>query len=173
MQCDACPATAIVDQPYRGAHLCGVHLMESVRVRARHEMHQQFPRFRGGVVAVALSGGKDSAAALYLTHAYFRRRTNVRIVAITVDEGIQGYRPATIAAAAKLAGSLDVEHLVVRSKDRLGVTTDEVARARPQTVPCSVPVASGAGGSSTTPPGPPAPPCSCSASTWTTWPRRS
>jgi uncharacterized protein (TIGR00269 family) len=137
VQCDACPSTAIVDQPYRGAHLCGVHLMESVRDRVRHEMHQQFPRFRGGVVAVALSGGKDSAAALYLTHAYFRRRTNVRIVAITVDEGIQGYRPATIATAEQLAASLSVEHVVVRSKDRLGVTTDEVARARPRTVPCS------------------------------------
>jgi tRNA(Ile)-lysidine synthase TilS/MesJ len=137
VQCDACPTTAIVDQPYRGAHLCGVHLMESVRERFRREMHDQFPRFRGGTVAVALSGGKDSATALYLTHAYFRRRPNVRIVAITVDEGIPGYRPATIARAAELASSIGVEHVIVSAKRTLGVTTDEVARARPETVPCS------------------------------------
>jgi uncharacterized protein (TIGR00269 family) len=135
--CDACPSAAIVDQPYRGAHLCGVHLMESVRERVRREIHEQFPRFAGGTVAVALSGGKDSAAALYLTHAYFRRRTNVRLVAITVDEGIPGYRPATIERAKELSRTLGVEHLIVSAKESLGVTTDEVARSRPEMVPCS------------------------------------
>ena len=137
MQCDACPAAAIVDQPYRGTHLCAVHLMDSVRERVRHEMHEQFPRFRGGTVAVALSGGKDSATALYLTHAYFRRRSNVHLIAITVDEGIPGYRPATIERAKELCRTLDVEHVVVSAKQTIGVTTDEVARLRPETVPCS------------------------------------
>jgi len=137
VECDECPAPAIVDQPYRGAHLCGVHLMESVRDRVRREMRQQFPRFPGGTVAVALSGGKDSATALYLTHAYFRRRPNVRIVALTIDEGIPGYRPATIERAKELTASLGVEHVIVGAKEKLGVTTDEVARARPGTVPCS------------------------------------
>ncbi|MCI4340591.1 MAG: TIGR00269 family protein [Thermoplasmata archaeon] len=137
MRCDACEQPAIVDQPYRGAHLCGLHLMDSVRERFRREMHDQFPRFQGGTIAVALSGGKDSAVALSLTHAYFRRRRNVRLVALTVDEGIPGYRPATIERARALTRSLGVEHLVVSAQERLGVTTDEVARARPGTVPCS------------------------------------
>jgi uncharacterized protein (TIGR00269 family) len=100
-------------------------------------MHLQFPGFRGGTVAVALSGGKDSATALYLTHAYFRRRPNVRLVAVTVDEGIPGYRPPTIERASELTRSLGIEHVIVRAKDRLGVTTDEVAKARPGVVPCS------------------------------------
>jgi uncharacterized protein (TIGR00269 family) len=111
--------------------------MDSVRERVRREMHEQFPRFHGGTVAVALSGGKDSATALYLTHAYFRRRANVRLIAITVDEGIPGYRPATIERAKELTRTLGIEHVVVSAKENLGVTTDEVARARPALVPCS------------------------------------
>jgi len=137
VRCDACATPAIVDQPYCGAHLCGVHLIESVRDRARRSLHAQFPGFRGGTVAVALSGGKDSAAALYLTHAYFRRRSNVRLVAITIDEGIPGYRPATIARAQELTQRLGVEHVLVRAAEALGVTTDAVARRRPEVVPCS------------------------------------
>lgn len=137
MRCDACESDAVVDQPYRGAHLCGVHLADSVTERARRELHRQLPRFRGGTIAVALSGGKDSSVALLLAHRYFRRRPNVRLVALTVDEGIRGYRPATLEAARALTERLGVEHVVASSKERLGVTTDEAVRELRGTVPCS------------------------------------
>ena len=100
-------------------------------------MHRQVPRFPGGTVAVALSGGKDSATALALTHAYFGRRPNVRAVAITVDEGIAGYRTRTVEAARALTKQLGVEHKVVRASEAIGVTTDEAARRMPGTVPCA------------------------------------
>jgi uncharacterized protein (TIGR00269 family) len=100
-------------------------------------MHRQAPRFPGGVVAVALSGGKDSSVALQLAHRYFGRRPNVRLVAITVDEGIPGYRPATVAAARLLTERLGVEHTVVSAKELLGTTTDEASHALPGIVPCS------------------------------------
>ena len=137
MRCDSCERDAVVDQPYAGAHLCGAHLGASVRERVRREMHKQVPRFPGGTVAVALSGGKDSAAALSLVHGYFRRRPNVRIVAITVDEGIEGYRSRTLEAARALTTALGVEHSVARAQEALGVTTDAAVARLPGTVPCS------------------------------------
>ncbi len=137
MRCDRCPEDAVVDQPYRGAHLCERHFSDSVRERFRRELHRQLPKFSHGTVAVAVSGGKDSAVALALSASYFARRPTVRVVALTVDEGIEGYRPATLVRAAELATSLDLEHRVVRSRDRLGVTTDGMAKAFPGTVPCS------------------------------------
>ncbi|MCI4357737.1 MAG: TIGR00269 family protein [Thermoplasmata archaeon] len=137
MQCARCPQEAAIDRPYAHDHLCEAHLGDTVWDRSRRELHRQAPRFRGGVVAVALSGGKDSAAALALTHRYFSRRPTVRVVAVSVDEGIAGYRASTLARAAELCERLGVEHRVVHAREELGTTTDDAARALPSTIPCS------------------------------------
>jgi uncharacterized protein (TIGR00269 family) len=137
VQCDACPADAIVDQPYRSGHLCAAHFDRSLRERVRHTLHAQAPGFEGGTIAVALSGGKDSAVALALTAEYFRRRPNVRLIALTVDEGIAGYRAGTIAAAKELTRSLGVEHRILSTESELGVTTDRAATRLGRIPPCS------------------------------------
>lgn len=137
MRCSSCESPAIVDQPYRSAHLCDRHLRASVEERVRREMHRQLPRFPRGTVAVALSGGKDSSVALALAHRYFGRRPTVRLVAISVDEGIAEYRPTTLSAAERLTAGLGVEHVVVRASEEIGTTVDSSARDLPGTVPCS------------------------------------
>jgi uncharacterized protein (TIGR00269 family) len=137
VHCDRCDGEAVVDQPYQRAHLCDPHFRESVRERVRREMHRQLPRFPGGTIAVALSGGKDSAVALALTRDYFQRRPHVRLVALSVDEGISGYRSATLDRARELTDRLGVEHQIVRFSDAFGITTDLSQRALPGAIPCS------------------------------------
>jgi uncharacterized protein (TIGR00269 family) len=137
VRCSTCEADAVIDQPYRGAHLCAQHFRESVEERVRREMHRQLPRFGSGTVAVALSGGKDSGVALALAHRYFRRRPTVRVVAVSVDEGIAGYRAGTLAAARALTSSLGVEHRIIAAEEAIGTTTDRTAADLPGTVPCS------------------------------------
>jgi uncharacterized protein (TIGR00269 family) len=137
VRCDRCDRAAAIDQPYRSAHLCPTHFRADVGERVRREMHRQIPRFRGGTVAVALSGGKDSAVALELAHRYFDRRRNVRLVAITVDEGIAGYRAATLARARELTARRGVEHRVVSARSELGTTTDLAAARLGGIAPCS------------------------------------
>lgn len=126
-----------MDRPYAGDRLCAEHFRASVEERVRREFHRQVPRFRSGTVAVAVSGGKDSAVALALTQRYFARRPTVRVVALSVDEGIAGYRPATLERAAALARQLQVDHSIVRAEERLGTTTDRAAQALPTIAPCS------------------------------------
>lgn len=137
MRCSRCDTPAVVDQPYRGDHLCPRHFLSSVEERTRAEFRRQLPRFSHGTVAVALSGGKDSTVALHLAHQYLGRRPTVRLIAISVDEGISGYRPATLVAAETLTGRLGVEHVIARASDELGTTTDRAAAGLPGTVPCS------------------------------------
>ena len=127
----------MVDAPYRGGHLCADHLRASVAERFRQEMHRQLPGFGRGTVAVALSGGKDSSVALALSHRYFARRPTVKLVALSVDEGIDGYRSATLEAAARLTRALGVEHTIIRAERELGTSTDALARELPGTPPCS------------------------------------
>jgi uncharacterized protein (TIGR00269 family) len=135
--CDRCEREAVIDQPYCGGHLCATHFRGHLVERVRREMHRQVPRFREGTIAVALSGGKDSAVALTLTQQYFARRPNVRLLALTVDEGIAGYRAGTIAKAEELTRRLGVEHRVLRAEEELGVTTDGCAVQMPEVAPCS------------------------------------
>ncbi len=137
MRCDLCERESVIDQPYRQAHLCGPHFDRSIVERVRAEFHRQLPGFSGGTVAVALSGGKDSTVALALSRAYFGRRPTVRLVALTVDEGIAGYRDASIRAAERACAALDIEHRVLRAEDELGWSTDRAARQLTSTIPCS------------------------------------
>jgi uncharacterized protein (TIGR00269 family) len=137
VRCSTCERDAVVDQPYRGAHACPSHFLDSVHDRIRTEFHRQLPGFGRGTLAVALSGGKDSAVALAAAQQYFGRRPTVRLIALTVDEGIAGYRPATIAAAQALTAQLGIEHRIVRAEELLGTTTDRAAAELPDTIPCS------------------------------------
>ena len=137
VRCHECDSPAVIDRPYANDHLCVSHFRASIEERFRREMHRQLPRFPGGVIAVALSGGKDSSVALALSQQYFGRRPHVRLVALTVDEGIDVYRATTIASAADLCHRLDVDHRVLRARDLLGTTTDEASRALPGIAPCS------------------------------------
>jgi uncharacterized protein (TIGR00269 family) len=103
----------------------------------RHELARQTASLPRGTIAVALSGGKDSSVALALTHALLAGRRDRSLVALTVDEGIAGYRPATVRAARELTERLGVPHRVVRAASEIGTTTDASARRLPGTVPCS------------------------------------
>jgi len=47
-------------------------------------------------IAVALSGGKDSVALLFLMHKIFKDRRDIEISTITIDEGVTGYREHTL-----------------------------------------------------------------------------
>jgi uncharacterized protein (TIGR00269 family) len=137
VRCSSCPGEAVIDQPYRARRLCAPHFRASVESRVRQELRQQLPRPRSGTIAVALSGGKDSATALALTHDYAERLPDLHLIAISVDEGIDGYRTATLAAAHALTERLAIEHVEVRAKDELGTTTDRTVAHLPGTVPCA------------------------------------
>lgn len=76
---------------------------------------------------MAVSGGKDSVAAMHLLSEYCRNR-NCELVAITIDEGIKGYRDKSLPVAAENAESLGVEHLVVSFKKAFGATLDQIVK---------------------------------------------
>jgi uncharacterized protein (TIGR00269 family) len=110
---------------YSGQHLCAAHFQDFVERRVKKELKRQ-----GGVpagrIAVATSGGKDSTVALRLLHQIAGDRRDVELLALTIDEGIEGYRPAGVASAIATAKQLGVRHEVRRLKDFAGVTMDEV-----------------------------------------------
>ena len=78
-------------------------------------------------VAVAVSGGKDSVALMHLLAEYCKLK-NCELVAITIDEGIKGYRDRSVPMARENAKSLGVEHMVVSFKRAFGATLDRMVK---------------------------------------------
>jgi len=78
----------------------------------------------GERVAVAVSGGKDSLSLLKVLFGLYGPRRNT-FVAVSVDEGVRGYRDEALEHARAIAADLGVEHLVISYKDTFGFSLDE------------------------------------------------
>lgn len=79
-------------------------------------------------IAVAVSGGKDSISLLHVLAKIEHRHSQAKLVAVTVDEGITGYRDESLAIASEHCAKLKVEHCVVSFKRLFGYTMDEIAK---------------------------------------------
>jgi uncharacterized protein (TIGR00269 family) len=135
--CGKCGRNAVTFIRYNGSHLCAEHFTEFVERRVKKELRDQVDLGRTKDIAVAISGGKDSSAVLLLLHDIIGPRRDVALSAITVDEGIAGYRPEALEKVRSLCSSLEVPHHTISFRDELGVTMDEAASMLGKRTPCA------------------------------------
>ena len=88
-------------------------------------------------IAIGVSGGKDSLGLLHIMHRLGKKFPNSELVAVSIDEGVRGYRDEALDIATEACKSLDVEHVVYAFKDLFGVRMDEIASIERDLVPCS------------------------------------
>ena len=131
--CDSCSKPAVLEQAYSGRILCNEHMAKSVRKKIGRELRHQLilPREGNTTIFVAISGGKDSAVLLDSIVDRVGNRPDVRIVAGTVDEGIEGYRPPSLVCAQELCERLGVEFISVSYPELNFKEMDEVATKIP------------------------------------------
>ena len=92
----------------------------------------------GELIAVALSGGKDSVLTLHALKNY-QQYLDFDLVAISVDEGIEGYRQHGIDAAVQNAQDLDVELVQKSFKQEEGFALDDIySDFKSACIPCGV-----------------------------------
>jgi len=135
--CSVCGEPAVIRQRESGRHLCGTHLAADIEERVAATIASEKQIVPGDIVAVALSGGKDSTALLLLLHRLFSPRNDIRLVAVTVDEGIGGYRDETLRSAEELVKRLGVEHATISFPELFGDPLDSVLKGR-ETQACSI-----------------------------------
>ena len=135
MICSKCSERAIISQRYSGFHLCQGHFIEDFERRAAETIQKNAMVMDGERIAVAVSGGKDSTALLLCLHKILAGR-DVELIAITVDEGIAGYRDDTIKAARAIAGQLGIEQKIVSFREEYGYDLDEMVRGK-DAAPCT------------------------------------
>lgn len=124
MQCNKCRGNAILFQEYSGLHLCKQHFEADVEVKAKHEIRRHRWITPGDHIAVALSGDKSSAALLYFLKKLTSNRRDITISAISIDEGITGYRDPK--NAMRIAELLDTECIMGSFEENFGTTVDEI-----------------------------------------------
>jgi uncharacterized protein (TIGR00269 family) len=126
MKCQRCSKTAVAYQKYSNAHLCKPHFIGDVERKIKRDIRKFKMVEKGDRIALALSGGKDSIALLYILHKIFQKRPDIELSAITIDEGIRGYRKKTLHHAVKLTGELGIHHTIRSFEDEFGTTLDKL-----------------------------------------------
>ena len=82
---------------------------------------------RNDRIIVGLSGGKDSSVLLDILHK-IEHRFPSELIAVCIDEGIDGYRDDGLPIAEMTAKRLGVEFHLFSFKDLIGYTLDEIVQ---------------------------------------------
>lgn len=118
---------------YSGEFLCKKCFARSIEDKTARTMSKYSMLKYGERVAVGVSGGKDSLSLLYMMKKIFDEHDRAKgdLIAVTIDEGIKGYRDESLEIVKDFCGKLDVQSKIMSYKDLFGVTMDEAMIQRP------------------------------------------
>jgi len=83
-------------------------------------------------IGIGISGGKDSTVLLQILQKVEQRFPKSSLLAITIDEGIHGYRNDSLKIATEITSDLGIAHHISSFKDLFGYTLDEIVQLSKQ-----------------------------------------
>jgi len=141
--CSACKRReAFFFRLYSGERLCRKCFAESIEEKVRASIAKYQMLEFDDRTAIAVSGGKDSVSLLHILARLERNYPKASLVAVTVDEGIRGYRDEALKIAAENCEKLGIKHHIVSFKGLYGFTLDEIVKrvkqkGRDRLTPCA------------------------------------
>jgi len=122
--CSKCGGKVFYTRRYSGESLCQACFRDSIVEKTKRTVSRYGMVRHGERVGVAVSGGKDSLSLLRVMHELSDKHGS-QLVAISVDEGVSGYRDEALAHAKSMTEQLRIEHQTVSYKDLFGFSLDE------------------------------------------------
>jgi len=122
--CSSCGGKPFYTRRYSGEVLCRSCFRRSIVEKTKRTISKYAMLKRGERVGVAVSGGKDSLSLLQVM-SELSARYAWRLVALSVDEGVHGYRDEALAHAKALADRLGLEQVVVSYEGLYGFSLDK------------------------------------------------
>ena len=129
MICDKCQNIATYSRKYSGETLCSACFSNSILHKAAKTISKYRMIKNDELVCVAVSGGKDSLVLLDVLNKMSKTH-NFRLSAITIDEGIPGYRDEALKIVENFCASLKIEHEVFSYKKLFDLTLKESLELR-------------------------------------------
>ena len=127
---------------YSGEYLCKKCFLRSIESKAAKTISKYSMIEYGDKVAVGVSGGKDSLSLLYVLKMLFDQHPNNgnELVAVTIDEGIKGYRDESLQIVKDFCAQLNIESRVLSYQSLFGIDMDQamVQRSSQKISSCSM-----------------------------------
>ena len=138
MKCSRCKKDAVFSRKYSGESLCSKCFSESILQKAARTISKYNMIRNNDLVCVGVSGGKDSLVLLDILNKMSKTH-NFQIIAVTIDEGIPGYRDEALDIVKKFCIKLEIKYKVFSYQDLFDVTLDESLELRGEkTSSCSI-----------------------------------
>ena len=119
---------AIYMRPYSGEKLCGRCFYRSIEGKVRATISKYDMLKHDDEIMIAVSGGKDSVTLLHILTKLERDFPRASLSAVTIDEGVKGYRDEALKIAERNCRKLGVGHVVVSFKEMYGLELDEIVQ---------------------------------------------
>ena len=130
-ECSKCKKNpSIYLRQYSGEFLCKKCFIKSIEYKAKKTISKYSMIRHGDTVAVAVSGGKDSLVLLNILKNTLASQDS-QLVAITVDEGIRGYRDESLSIVKNFCESIGVENRIMSFSELFGLSMDKAMEVRP------------------------------------------
>lgn len=119
----------VINRKYNGQRLCSSCFKDSIEKKVLKTIKKNKLVTKEDKVLVGLSGGKDSVALLNILNI-LKEKGIIELEAITIDEGIGGYREEGVRIAKDVAQKLGVKHHIVSFEDKYNFTIDKIMEAQ-------------------------------------------
>ena len=127
-RCECGKKKIVFFRKYEGSYLCKECFLKSIEKKFKRTIRKYGMIKSGDKIAVALSGGKDSSATLYLMNKIIRPRRDIELVAIMINEGSDDCRNKNLELAKKFCKKLGVKYYIFTFKEEFGKTIKQKAK---------------------------------------------
>jgi len=125
--CTLCKGkTAVYSRRYSGESLCNRCFARSLEDKVRATISEYNMLQPTDRIVVAVSGGKDSVTLAHILTKIEKKFPRGSVTAVTIDEGIRGYRDEALRTAAKICQELGIPHRIASFKEIYGYTLDDI-----------------------------------------------
>lgn len=119
---------AVFMRAYSSEKLCARCFCRSIEGKVRTTIAKYDMLEPTDKIMVAVSGGKDSIAMLHILVKIEKAFPKASLCAVTVDEGIRGYRDEALKFAVSNCRKLGINHVVTSFKELYGYSLDEIVK---------------------------------------------
>lgn len=127
-KCSFCKNKAIYFRANEGNYYCKRCFSRNIEKRVKKTIGTGNLIGKTDKIAVSLSGGKDSSNTLFLLNKIFVNNPKIEIFAITLDEGIKGYRDKRLKTSRSFCKKLGIEQHIFSFKKEFGITIDQLSK---------------------------------------------